>query len=203
MAMNKNIERVLEFWFGTFPDAHTSDPSKADMWFKNGSAYDTKIFSEFGAIYGKASHGELDNWTETPRGRLTLIIVLDQFSRHLHRGQAESFAQDLTAQQICLEGIAAGDDLVLHPVERVFFYLPLEHAENIERQNHSIAAFEGLVQDVPEAKRGMFASFLNYARRHHYVIERFGRFPELNTILSRASTPEELEFLESGEYSFL
>ena len=201
--MNKHIEQVLEFWFGSFPDAYSSDPAKADMWFKNGSAYDTEIFTRFGGLYERAINAQLESWTESPRGRLALIILLDQFSRHIHRGQAEAFAQDETAQTICLDGIAVGDDKLLHPVERVFFYLPLEHAENIERQNYCVAAFEGLVEDVPQAHRAMFESNLDYAKRHHYVIEQFGRFPELNEILGRKSTDEERAFLEKGEHSFL
>jgi uncharacterized protein (DUF924 family) len=201
--MNKHIEQVLEFWFGGFPDAYSSDPAKVDMWFKNGSAYDRDIFIKFGAIYARATNDELESWTESPRGRLALIIVLDQFSRHIHRGQAEAFAQDEKAQSICLDGIASGDDQLLHPVERVFFYLPLEHAENIERQNYSVAAFEGLVADVPQPHRAMFESNLEYAKRHHYVVEQFGRFPELNEILGRQTTDEERAFLEKGEYGFL
>ncbi|MGB5397383.1 MAG: DUF924 family protein [Gammaproteobacteria bacterium] len=201
--MNKHIEQVLEFWFGGFPDAYSSDPAKADMWFKNGSAYDREIFTRFGGLYDRAINGQLESWTESPRGRLALIILLDQFSRHIHRGQAEAFAQDETAQTICLDGIAVGDDKLLHPVERVFFYLPLEHAENIERQDYSVAAFEGLVEDVPAPHRQMFESNLEYAKRHHHVIELFGRFPELNEILGRQTTDEERAFLEKGEYSFL
>ena len=201
--MNDTIEKILEFWFGTFPDAYSSDPTRVDMWFKNGSQYDRDIFITFGGIYESAVCGELDHWLETPRGKLALIILLDQFSRHIHRGLAEAFAQDKRAQEICIDGISAGDDFKLHRVERSFFYLPLEHAEDIERQELSVQAFAQLVQDVPETRRKPFELSLNYAMRHHYVIERFGRFPELNEILERESSAEELEFIESGEYSFL
>ena len=201
--MNDTMEKILEFWFGTFPDAHSSDPKKVDMWFKNGSQYDQEIFVTFGGHYEKAVCGELDHWLDMPRGRLALIILLDQFSRHIHRGTADSFAQDLKAQQICIDGISAGDDFKLHPVERSFFYLPLEHAEDIERQELSIQAYTQLFHDVPESHQQPYKMTLDYAMRHHYVIEQFGRFPELNEILGRESTPEELEFIKSGEYSFL
>lgn len=201
--MNDTIEEILEFWFGTFPDAYSSDPKRVNMWFREGSSYDQEIFITFGSIYQRAIDGELDHWQEMPRGRLALIILLDQFSRHIHREHADAFAQDGKAQQICLDGIAAGDDLKLHLVERSFFYLPLEHAENLERQNLCIDAFTRLLDDVPEPRRGSFKISLEYGKKHHYVIERFGRFPELNIILGRESTPEELEFLETGEYSFL
>jgi uncharacterized protein (DUF924 family) len=201
--MNDTIEKILEYWFGTFPNAYSSDPTRVDMWFRDGSSYDQEIFITFGSVYHRAINGELDHWQEMPRGRLALIILLDQFSRHIHREQAEAFAQDEKAQQLCIDGIAAGDDLALHNIERSFFYLPLEHAEDLDRQNLSVEAFTRLVEDVPEAHRKSFEMSLEWARKHHYVIELFGRFPELNDILGRESTQEELEFLENSEYSFL
>ena len=201
--MSSRIETILEFWFGTFPDAWNADKSKVDMWFRNGSAYDAEIFTTFGADYHGAVEGELVEWEESPRGRLALIILLDQFSRHIHRGTAEQFAQDLKAQQLCIDGISRGHDLQLHPVERAFFYLPLEHAEDIERQDLSLQAFAGLLYDVPEAHRQYFQEVYQWADKHHYVIERFGRFPELNELLGRESTDEELAFIAEGKYSFL
>ena len=201
--MIDRIEKILEFWFGTFPNAWTGDASKQDMWFKNGADYDTEIFSRFGGDYFRAVDGELDSWAESPRGRLALIILLDQFSRHIHRGSAEAFAQDEKAQQLCIEGISAGDDQNLHPVERSFFYLPLEHAEDLERQNLAIEAYSQLIQDVPEQYRQPLEVALEWAQKHHYVIERFGRFPELNEILGRESSEEETAFIKEAEYSFL
>lgn len=201
--MNNTIENILEFWFGTFPDAYSSDPTRVNMWFRDGSNYDQEIFISFGSVYQDAINSELDHWQETPRGRLALIILLDQFSRHIHRQQAEAFMQDKKAQEVCLDGIGAGDDLSLHPVERSFFYLPLEHAEDIDRQNLGVEAFTRLMEDVPEAHRKPFEMSLEWAVKHYTVIERFDRFPELNEILGRESTREELEFLETGEYSFL
>jgi len=138
-----------------------------------------------------------------PRGRLALVILLDQFSRHIHRRTAESFAQDERAQEICLDGISAGDDQQLHPVERSFFYLPLEHAENLDRQNLSVEAFTRLAEDVPGPHRQLFEGALEYAKKHHFVINLFGRFPELNEIFGRESSEEEKEFMKPGEYSFL
>ncbi len=201
--MIDRIEKILEFWFGAFPNAWTGDESKYDMWFRNGAAYDAHIFGTFGADYFRAVEGELDSWQDSPRGRLALIILLDQFSRHIHRGGAEAFAQDQRSQQLCIDGIGAGDDQGLHPVERSFFYMPLQHAEDLERQALSLQAYEQLVEDVPDAYREPFKDTLEWARKHYYVIERFGRFPELNEILGRESTAEELEFIKDGRYSFL
>ena len=201
--MTNRIEDILEFWFGAFPTPYTADASKADMWFKNGSAYDSEIFIKFGVDYDKAINGELNHWVDSYRGRLALIILLDQFSRHIHRGTAQSFAQDAKAQVLCIDGIGAGDDTRMHAVERSFFYLPLEHAEDIEKQNLCVRAYEQLLRDVPEEYQKAFEVTLSFAKSHHFVIEKFGRFPELNEILGRASTVEELEFIASGKYSFL
>jgi uncharacterized protein (DUF924 family) len=201
--MTDRIEDILHFWFGAFPTPYTADASKTDMWFKNGAAYDSEIFINFGVDYDRAINGELDHWVDSYRGRLALIILLDQFSRHIHRGTKQAFAQDEKAQALCIDGIGAGDDARCHAVERSFFYLPLEHAEDIEKQALSVRAFTQLVQDVPEQYQKPFESSLSFARSHHYVIEKFGRFPELNEILGRESTAEEVEFIASGKYSFL
>ena len=201
--MTNRIEDILEFWFGFFPTPYTADVSKTDMWFKNGSSYDSEIFIKFGVDYDRATKGELDHWADSHRGRLALIILLDQFSRHIHRGTAKSFAQDEKAQVLCIDGLGAGDDAKMHAIERSFFYLPLEHAEDLEKQKLSIRAFEQLVLDVPELYRKNFEVTLSFAKSHQYVIEKFGRFPELNEIFNRDSTTDELAFIASGKYSFL
>ena len=201
--MTDRIEDILHFWFGVFPTPYTADATKSDMWFKNGAAYDSEIFINFGVDYDKAINGELDHWIDSYRGRLALIILLDQFSRHIHRGTAQAFAQDAKAQALCIDGLGAGDDAKCHAVERSFFYLPLEHAEDIEKQELSVRAFTQLVRDVPEQYQKPFESSLSFAKSHHYVIENFGRFPELYEILDRESTAEEIEFIASGKYSFL
>ena len=205
--MTNRIEDILHFWFGAFPTPYSADASKSDMWFINGADYDSEIFINFGVDYDRAINGELDDWIDSYRGRLALIILLDQFSRHIHRGTAAAFSQDERAQALCIDGLGAGDDSRLHAIERSFFYLPLMHAENIDTQNLSMRAYAQLVRDVPEQYRKPFEMNLDFASRHHYVIERFGRFPELNELLERESTAEELDFLSddeaNSEYSFL
>ena len=112
--MTNRIEDILDFWFGSFPTPYTADSAKADMWFKNGASYDSEIFINFGVDYDRAINGELDHWIDSHRGRLALIILLDQFSRHIHRGTAAAFAQDEKAQALCIDGIGAGDDSKAH-----------------------------------------------------------------------------------------
>jgi len=201
--MTNRIEDILDFWFGAFPTPYSADLSKTDMWFKNGAAYDSEIFMAFAIDYEKAVNDELNHWIDSYRGRLALIILLDQFSRHIHRGSALAFAQDEKAQALCIDGIGAGDDARMHAVERSFFYLPLQHAEDITKQELSLKAYTQLVQDVSAPYRKPFEMNLAFAERHHFVIEKFGRFPELNEMLGRESTDEELAFIASGEYSFL
>lgn len=201
--MSNRIEDILHFWFGAFPTPYSADASKSDMWFKNGAAYDSEIFISFGVDYDKAINGELDHWLDSYRGRLALIILLDQFSRHIHRGTEQAFSQDEKAQALCIDGIGAGDDARCHSIERAFFYLPLQHAEDSEKQNLSVRAYEQLVRDVPEQYQDSFKVNLSFAKSHQFVIEKFGRFPELNEILGRDSSEDELDFIASGKYSFL
>lgn len=203
MMMSNRIEDILQFWFGAFPSPYTADARKVDMWFKNGPDYDSEIFIKFGIDYERAIAGELDHWVHSYRGRLALIILLDQFSRHIHRGTEQAFAQDKKAQDLCIDGIRSGDDSQMHAIERSFFYLPLEHAEDLEKQKLSVRAYEQLVKDVPDAYQQAFKMNLEFARRHQFVIEKFGRFPELNEILGRESTEDELAFIIDGNYSFL
>jgi uncharacterized protein (DUF924 family) len=102
----------------------------------------------------------------------------------------------------CIEGLEKTVDRQLRPIERVFFYLPLEHAECIEHQHLSVKCFGELVSIVNAGQRGIFEEYLNYAIRHREIIERFGRFPHRNEVLGRESTPEELAFLSEPGSSF-
>lgn len=201
--MYQNIEDILDFWFGYFPTEYSADDSKHDMWFGNGADYDQEIFLKFGEVYHRAIEGECDDWQEIQRGSLALIILLDQFSRHIYRGSAEAFAQDAKAVEVCIEGMICGHDQLLHPVERSFYYMPLQHAENLEHQGLSLKAYSQLVEDVIPKYREPFEANLEYAKKHSFVIENFGRFPELNEILGRESSEEELAFMQLPEYSFL
>jgi uncharacterized protein (DUF924 family) len=173
------------------------------LWFESGRAHDRDIARRFSSDHAAAVHGDLDHWATTPRGRLALILILDQFSRHLYRETPRAFAQDARAQELTLGGLDQGFDLDLHPVERTFFYLPLEHSEDRALQRRSVEVFEALVASMPAAYLDRYQGFLDYAVRHFEVIERFGRFPDLNLILGRKSTPPEVEFLRQPGSSFL
>lgn len=126
---------------------------------------------------------------------MALLLLLDQFPRNLYRGDSRAWAQDASAQRVASSGIARGDDRRLLALQRVFAYLPLEHAEDEDLQRRSVALFDALCAEVPPPQRERFGEFLDYARRHRDVIARFGRFPHRNAVLGRTSTPEETIYL--------
>jgi uncharacterized protein (DUF924 family) len=193
---------VLAFWFGgSGDDAHILE-EKGALWFRAGASVDADIRARFGALHAAAVAGELDGWLASPRGRLALVILVDQFSRNLYRDDARAFAHDALARRWCDDGLAHGADRDLRAVERVFFYLPLEHSESIADQQHSVTLFERLRDVAPPPLRERFDDFFDYAVRHREVILRFGRFPHRNRVLGRASTPAEIEFLAQPGSSF-
>jgi uncharacterized protein (DUF924 family) len=197
------IEQVLEFWFGACGPDGALDRVKQRMWFSDGRQYDPVIRKRFGKLHRRAARGELDaEWAATPRGRIALIVVLDQFSRHIHRATPAAFAQDPAAQRLAVAGVEQGVDRGLIPAQQAFFYLPFEHAEDLKLQRLGTRAFERLATEVAPAWRKDYTSFSDYAGHHRDIVERFGRFPHRNRILGRASTPEEIEFLKEPGSSF-
>lgn len=197
------MEQVLDFWFGACGPDGSFDRVKYRMWFGDGRRHDAEIRDRFGELHQRAAGGEFDGvWPATPRGRLALIVVLDQFSRHIHRDTPAAFAQDPAAQQFAVDGIDQGADRQLAPVQRAFFYLPLEHAEDIELQRLSVRCFDGLARTVAPAWRKDYDGFLDYAQRHRDIIERFRRFPHRNAILGRPSTAAEKTFLKQPGSAF-
>lgn len=196
------VQEILEYWFGSLQIGDIYPKEKSKLWFGGGDDIDKEIRNRFEEQVIAATKNELDGWKETPRGRLALIILIDQFTRNIYRGTPEAFAYDSIAQELTLEGLCKEHDLALLPIERVFFYLPLEHSENIEIQEMSVQKFHAILPAVPSEQSSHFISFEDYARRHYEIIKKFGRFPHRNKILSRESTPEEIEFLRGPNSSF-
>lgn len=196
------FEEILRFWFGNEIDDAAVARRQADLWWGKNTEADDGIASRFGDLIAKACDGELTEWEATARGRLALILLADQFPRSIHRGSALAFSCDAKALIWCLDGLAAGVDHRLRPIERVFFYLPLEHSEHLEHQERSVRLFRRLLDDVRAGQEKPFEEFLDFAVRHREIIARFGRFPHRNKVLGRASTPEEVEFLQEPGSSF-
>lgn len=183
--LNQQSTEILDFWFRELTPR---------QWFRGGAELDELVTRRFAPLLAKAIQNECDDWAITPRGRLALIILLDQFSRHVFRDKAESFAQDSKAQQLCIEGIQQGMDAALTSAERHFFYMPLMHSEDMKLQALSIEKFTAL--------RNEAEAVLGFAKGHASMVERFGRFPHRNESLQRASTSQEVEFLRSSENIF-
>ncbi len=183
VAAPVDAEAVLRFWF--------VELEPRDWWRKD-PELDQRIASRFGALLETAATGALAEWRTTPRGRLAEIIVLDQFSRNIHRGSAEAFANDALALHLAEEAVATGAALELLVEERRFFYMPYMHSESAAVHETAMRLFA-----TPGLEKN-----LDFERRHKAMIDRFGRFPHRNALLGRESTAEEIEFLKQPGSSF-
>jgi uncharacterized protein (DUF924 family) len=172
-----------------------------NMWWMGGDAIDAEIRERFGTRVDEALAGKLGGWTDSPRGSLALVILLDQFTRNLGRGSAGAFAGDRAALQTCLSAIERGQDRHLRPIERAFLYMPMMHAEDRDMARRSIETFEQLSREVA-VLGGNYPDFRSHAVQHADIVLRFGRFPHRNEILGRTPSPDESEFLASGGPSF-
>jgi uncharacterized protein (DUF924 family) len=172
---------VLDFWFAGDPSTHH------DKWFKKNPDFDAAC-ARFTRDVRAARDGAHDHWAETPRGALALIILLDQLSRNIFRGSAEAFAADPKALDIAGRTVARGFDATLTTPERMFVYLPFQHAEIIAAQDESVRLFETLRGELAD-------SSIDYADSHRTVIRQFGRFPHRNAVLGRSNTAEEDAYL--------
>jgi uncharacterized protein (DUF924 family) len=168
---------VLRFWFEELTPA---------QWWKVDAALDRLITERFAELHARAARAELFEWRRAPEGRLAEVIVLDQFSRNMHRGRGQAFANDVLALALAQEAVAGGADLALPPPQRVFLYMPYMHSES--RAIHDVA--QHLFRErAPKDNH-------DFEMRHKAIIDRFGRYPHRNEALGRTSTPEERAFLE-------
>jgi uncharacterized protein (DUF924 family) len=174
----KWIDDVLHYWF---------EELRAEDWFRRDDALDATLRKRFGALHATLTEKVPAAVTTTPAGALATVIVLDQFSRNLFRNSARAFVCDSTALAIAEEAIQRGFDRELSRDHRMFLYMPFQHSEDRAVQGRSLELFGSL--EMPQV--------LDFARQHHDIIERFGRFPHRNRMLNRDSTPEETEFLKT------
>lgn len=194
--------QILNYWFGQLQGPSDFPSGKAPLWFKKSDETDQEIRDHFFKAYEKAARGDLAFWAKTPRGRLALVILMDQMSRNMFRGTPQAFATDDQALFLTLSAIAKGEDLKLYPIERAFLYMPLQHSEDPVIQDLSVRKFSDLYNQAPDDIKPMLKSYADYSRAHQEVIDRFGRFPHRNQSLGRPSTPEETEFLKTPGSSF-
>lgn len=188
---------VIAFWIGDAASSAEEAGVKNKMWFAKSEDIDAEIRAKFLPLLETLAAGPLaDDWAERGTSeRLAAIIVLDQFSRNLFRGSPRAFSQDALALRLCKEGLSLREDLTLSEAERIFFYLPLEHSEDIGDQTRAVEMFSALVKDARSAFRQLAETTLEFAYAHKSVIEQFGRFPHRNAALARETTPQEAAYL--------
>lgn len=166
----------------------------AAKWFAKDDAFDREIAVRFEAAHHAAARGELADWAATAEGALALLLLLDQFPRNIWRGSAHAFATDPLARRIAQEAIAAGHDRATAADLRSFFYLPFEHSEALEDQDHCLALMAALDRETG-------GELARWASLHREIIARFARFPHRNAALGRQSSAEEADFLAAGGFA--
>ncbi|MBA4326745.1 MAG: DUF924 domain-containing protein [Polaromonas sp.] len=189
---------ILDFWLGEGFESGWPGRDMGKQWFGGTPELDRQIADRFGAAVRQALDGGLGAWEADPLERLALVILLDQFPRNIHRGQARAFAGDARAQQLVRDALAQGMDDQLPWVGRMFLYMPLMHAEDLPLQEEGVRRFRQLAADAPENLRVTLTSSLRFAEQHRDIIARLGRFPYRNNALGRTSTALEFEFLKTG-----
>ncbi|MDA0705780.1 MAG: DUF924 domain-containing protein [Proteobacteria bacterium] len=196
------IEAILDFWFREQALTAPQIDRRMDVWFGEDEVFDHECKKEFEADVGLASDGKLDHWAHEPRGRLALILLLDQFRRNIYRNTAEAFSRDKQALKLCVEGAMEKKDQGLAPIQRAFFYMPLQHSESAKVQAKSVGLFSKLAESVSRTYRETFETIAQFAELHRDIVERFGRFPHRNILLNRPNTPEEDEYLSGDSPDF-
>lgn len=185
--MDTTAAQILDFWYG--PAGSPARGQARAVWFRKDPAFDDEIRARFGGAVAAALRGAYGEWDATPEGTLARVLLLDQFTRNIHRDTPQAFAGDAMALAAAESAVVRGFDRALDPSGRWFLYLPFEHAEDAGMQHRSLALFAALAQATGNAEP------LEWARKHADVIFRFGRYPHRNAILGRVSTPEEAAFL--------
>lgn len=199
--MNPDIEEpfesIIKFWLGRVETTIIPSEDRARIWFSDSPIVDAEIKKLFAEDLQKAKTGQYVDWEKNPRGQLALILILDQFSRHIYRERKEAFANDDYALSICLNGMAKQDDHQLSLIERVFYYFPLLHSEHLLHQEQSLQAYRMLIDLAFPETKVIYESFYKFSNHHYNIVRRFGHFPQRNAILGRQSTEDEIQYLKS------
>ncbi len=200
--MSRHLE-ILSFWFGNIEENDNYLRDRGKLWFGGAPETDSLIRRKFEDDVANAAAGSLIHWEENPLQCLALILLLDQFALNIYRGTPRSFEVSSMALPVAQRAIEEKIDQRFHPVQRVFFYLPLEHSENLADQERALALFQSLKDStqVPVLQKWI-AGTEWWAEEHRKVIERFGRFPGRNAVLGRPSTPAENEYIAKGGSPF-
>ena len=195
--MTINTNAVLNFWFGEINDGWVTDANKRQLWFAAKRENDEEVKTRFAAMVGEALADETTDFADA-RETLARIILLDQITRMTNRGKADAFIGDEKARALCKAGLQTGAHETLPPICRMFFYLPLEHSEDLADQELCVELFAKLRDETPQHAESLKDAHA-YAVKHYDIIKRFGRFPHRNNALGRDSTAEEVEYLKDAE----
>lgn len=201
-ADDARINDLLRYWFGDAPMDPAALAKRQDFWFGQDAERDRAIKERLEDLVHEAESGKLDGWEKYARGRLALILLHDQIRRNIFRGMPEAFARDGRARYLMRDGFARQMDLQLSPVERCFFFRPLQHSESLHDQETAVDRYRQLEDEVSDALKPIFAGFTRQAVAHRDVIARFGRFPHRNKILGRLSTSDEQTYLGGSPPDF-
>lgn len=196
------IDAILSFWFMEQQLSAPQIDGRMDTWFGEDPVFDEEIAKEFSGDVEKASEGNLDHWAHEPRGRLALILLLDQFRRNIYRNTPQAFEMDKAALKLCVEGAMDKKDKGLAPIHRVFFYMPLQHAESRKVQAKSREIYRRLAEAVSPTYKETFETVAQFAELHADIVEQFGRFPHRNKMLNRENTAEEEKYLAGDSPDF-
>lgn len=196
------IDAILSFWFKEQELTAPQIDRRMDTWFSEDPVFDHEIEKKFGDDVNAACAGNLDHWAAIPHGRLALILLIDQFRRNIHRNSAAAFSHDKQALKLCVEGAVEKKDKELTPIQRMFFYMPLQHAESRKVQAKSLELYNRLAEAVSLTHRETFLTVAQFAELHRDIVERFGRFPHRNELLNRENTAEEAKYLEGDNPEF-
>ncbi|RJG20050.1 DUF924 domain-containing protein [Alcanivorax profundi] len=190
-------QEVLDYWFEDGIERGWPSQPAMRKWFRAGAGDDAEIEHRFGSIVEAALQQELVDWERQPLSRLALILVLDQFPRHIFRRTPRAFSGDHRAATLAVEGLSRRMTANLPPCGQVFFVMPLMHAEDEDLHDLCVTSLEAIQQSAPAAVKGSIEGHLVAAREHRDIIRRFGRFPHRNKVLGRDSSDDERLFLET------
>ena len=193
-----DIQDVLDFWFQGCQEDSTKLDKASDRWYGGGAELDQEISDRFGELFDRACSDSLSSWADTADGALALVILLDQFSRNIHRKSAQAFAQDPMARAIVVRSCSNGLDQEMSTVGRLMFYHPLQHSEYLEDQEYGVEVVAQLLDSCPANWKDCVASSLRYFEQHRDIVKQFGRFPHRNKVLGRESSQEEQEYLKTA-----
>jgi len=196
--------RIFSVWFQEWTPEQPFPFELGKKWFTENKEFDQQLKNEFDPFLKLALKEDpcFDPLKDSPFGCLSFILLMDQFPRNMYRSTSDMFLADEKALSLAHHFCSQeGWERDLHPLQRVFVYMPFEHAENATSQSISVQKFTQLANEdsLPEDIKPLIKGFLDFSLRHQSLIQRFGRFPYRNSILGRTSTPEELEYLEHGE----